>query len=622
MTFAPALAVVLTAQQRAAATAKAPHLLVLAGPGAGKTATLVARFHHLCSIGVPSARICALTFGRKAAESMRSRVAEGLAPGAVVAASTFHSFCMGSALRRDPAGFGLPAAFKVLSKDRDRSAIFTSRGLFWNDDVPILDVIDAAKDRMLDAAAFAREAASGAPWRRRAVPFFQAYEEALQAQGAVDFSDMVLLVARRLAADPLYATAFCGSFDHLLVDEYQDVNPAQVALLKAFAAAGVAIWAVGDDDQTLYGFRAADVANVVRFADAFPGAVTRILSMNHRSAAPLVEAAGRLISHNLHRVAKPVDLALDATVRQAQIVIRGYPDAATEATAVAYAVRSLIRDGLEPSRIAVLFRTSAVGSGMMPAFTAAGIPIEVRGGADLWGGLKGRLALGTLRAFRDGDTAAVRAILGSTWRTVPLLDEVRRSRAAVGADVAEQVARVRRALLALHARGACAREVAEWRSGIEAVMRWLEGCASLEAAEKLVREQSKAFLEPPTAAVAFSTVHAAKGLEFEAVFVAGWEDGVLPSSLSLDLEEERRIAFVAVTRARRILGLTYALRRDGPASPSRFLREIAGPSREGALVWTGDRADDTVTPPLLTGHESRRARMPLRETAAVPLAFS
>ncbi len=258
------------AQQSAAAGAG--HIqLVLAGPGSGKTTTLAGRFVHLVGQGVDRRRILALTFTKKAADEMKARIASalGLSSSADLTVATFHAFTFRH-LRRNPQAAGLSEKFQLWDAPQQRQ-VFHARRMWWNEETDILDIIGGAKERLLDAEGFAQEVAGDDEVLQAAVEFFRVYEKALQSAGAIDFADMVPLVVKAMDADPDYATGITGAFDHVLVDEYQDVNPGQVQLLDQFVRAGAGLWAVGDDDQTLYAFRAADVRFILDFPRKYEG---------------------------------------------------------------------------------------------------------------------------------------------------------------------------------------------------------------------------------------------------------------------------------------------------------------------------------------------------------------
>jgi DNA helicase II / ATP-dependent DNA helicase PcrA len=590
--------------QRAAATGTGSIQLVLAGPGSGKTTTLTGRFVHLVRQGTDRTRILALTFTRKAADDMKGRIAEALNLGAAndLTVATYHGFTF-RLLRRNPQLAGLDERFSLWDTPQQRH-VFHSRRMWWNEETDILDIIAGAKERLLDVQSFAKELDEDDDVLRNAVEFFKVYEQARKQAGAIDFADMVPLVVKAMDRHPDYAASVTGAYDHLLVDEYQDVNPGQLELIDRFVRAGVKLWVVGDDDQTLYAFRAADVRFILGFPKKYRGAQVHVLDRNYRSATQIVTAAKRLIANNRARRDKNYQpVVADA----GEIVIRGYKTPEIETRQVARAVVKLIKDGIDPRQIAVLYRTGSVGLALQPALQELGIPYEVRGAGDLWQGVAARLIVGSLYYLRDGASVEAMSRIGTSRRADIVRGKL--DQAGVGGSRPFATAcQIVRNIVATAVPGqASDRDRAEWISVVGAVVALASSCASLQELEVKIAEQSAALRKPSGNAVVLSTIHSAKGLEWEAVFIVGMEDGVVPHANNDDLEEERRVAYVGVTRARRLLGLTYANERFGQSSrPSRFLHELGG-REQGLCVWTGPRAEGADERlPLLSDRERRR----------------
>jgi DNA helicase II / ATP-dependent DNA helicase PcrA len=589
--------------------------LILAGPGAGKTTTLAGRFVHLVRQGVDRRRILALTFTKKAADEMKSRItaALNLPSPADLNVATFHGFAFRE-LRRNPHLAGLSERFPLWDAPQQRH-VFSSRRMWWNEEDDILDIISGAKERLLDAAGFAAELGPDDELLRRAVEFFRAYERALREAGAIDFADMVPLVVRTMEGNPAYAAAITGAYDHLLVDEYQDINPGQVALIDRFVAAGTNLWAVGDDDQTLYAFRAADVRFILDFACKYRDVEVHLLDRNYRSATRIVEAANRLIAHNRTRSPKA---GTPVTAEAGEIAIRGYRAAEVEARQVAKGVASLLKRGLSPRQIGVLYRTGAVGFALQPALQALQIPYEVRGAGDVWQSVAARLVVGSLFYLRDGESVEAMSRMGSGRRAERIRRDLARAKARERRDFSATCRFVRDAVAIAVPSRASDRERAEWVAVVEAVIALALTGRSLEELLAKIAEQSASLRKAPENAVALSTIHSAKGLEWEAVFLVGMEQGVLPHINNDDLEEERRVAYVGVTRAKRLLGMTFANMRLGQtSSPSQFLYELAGGQRRH-WAWTGPEANgaDERLPLLSDGERQHllagsRAKEPL-----------
>jgi DNA helicase-2/ATP-dependent DNA helicase PcrA len=590
--------------QQSAAAGTGRIQLVLAGPGTGKTTTLAGRFVHLVRQGVDRRRILALTFTKKAADEMKSRIAAALdLPSAAdMSVATFHGFTFRH-LRRNPQLAGLSERFPLWDTPQQRH-VFNSRQMWWNEETDILDIIAGAKERLLDAAGFAAEIEPEDEVLRRAVEFFRIYERALRDAGAIDFADMVPLVVRTIDKNPGYAAAMTGAYDHVLVDEYQDINPGQVALIDRFVTAGVNLWAVGDDDQTLYAFRAADVRFILDFPHKYRDVQVHVIDRNYRSATRIVAAANRLIAHNRVRCQKDCK---PVTAEAGEMVIRGYRTAEIEARQVAKGVAWLLRQGHSPQQIAVLYRTGSVGLALQPALHALGIPYEVRGAGDLWQGVAARLVVGSLYYLRDGESFEAMSRLGSGRRAEIVRSDLDQASAREKRDFSAACRLVRDIVATAVPARASDRDRAEWFAVVEAVMALASSCKSLDELVAKIAEQSASLRQAPANAVVLSTVHSAKGLEWEAVFLIGTEQGVLPHANNDDLEEERRVAYVGVTRAKRLIGLTFADMRFGQTSwPSQFLYELAGHERH-YCVWTdahANGADERL--PLLSDRERQR----------------
>jgi DNA helicase II / ATP-dependent DNA helicase PcrA len=600
--------------QASAARSDAPVQLTLAGPGSGKTSTLTGRFMYLTRQGVDPYRILAVTFTRNAAEEMRSRIARllALSTPARLEVMTFHAFAF-RLLRRNPAIAGLPDQFRLWDAPEQRQ-VFWSRRMYWNEDADILDIIGGAKERGLDAKAFAASIDPDDEVMTEAAKYFRVYEYALGLARAIDFADMVPLVSKAMAEDPAYRQTITGAYDHVLVDEYQDVNPGQITLLKHFVNDGVCLWVVGDDDQTLYAFRASDVRHILDFTERHSGAVTHWLDRNYRSAPEIVHAAKRLIGHNRARMSKDYQPVVSTP---GEIVIRGYATPEIEARQVARAIAELIGQGATPDSIAVLYRNGAIGFAFQGVLQKLRVPFAVRGGADLFQSAAARLVLGALTYLRDGESAAAMSRIGSNKRGEIVRDRLDRLPAALRGDFKVSAKHVRDIVGDAVPRRAPGRQKAEWHAIVDAVVEVALTCKTLAELESKIADQSRTLRNPPDNSVVLSTIHSAKGLEWDTVFLAGLEDGVLPHVNAEDIEEERRIAYVGVTRAKYRLGLTYAAERYGyNARPSPFLFEIAGKKKQNC-AWSGPHtkgADDRL--PLLRADElSRRSGRPAEGTS-------
>ncbi len=580
-----------------AATSPAAIQLVLAGPGSGKTTTLVRRFIHLVEQGVDPREILALTFTRKAADEMRERVWAACAdrlratlPGFAprdLAIATFHAFARGELVRDadaaqgEPGFSGLRAGFKILGDKRQQRPIFTRRSMWWRETGDILDIIANAKERLLDAGGFEAEVlqdpqrAGERTWIE-AVRYFQVYENELRLEGAIDLADFVPRVIAMIDGHPSARAAVTGRFRHLLVDEYQDVNPGQQLLIDRFVEDGVKLWAVGDDDQTLFSFRSSDVRLILGFEDHYREAAARWrlgrapedrdgasvlvhrLGCNYRSHAAIVGLGQRLIGRNEHRLAKPLaparpDIVRNDPVNRAAIV--GFATAEDEARQVAKAVKALLVRGVPPDEIAILYRLSALSHLLAVALVAAEVPFAVRGGGDLWQSPPARLLRGGLLYALQGETPQIMSIIGNSARGQSLRKAIdgRRIESCRTAEVNRQHPTrevlgeypSRRVPQPLDFKATFATVhalVSEMFPGtksgqngdpddaaaFEAAAAFIETFGSIEAMEKGVADLSRALEDKPKGVVVLSTIHKAKGLEWDFVFLVGCEDGIMP----------------------------------------------------------------------------------------------
>jgi DNA helicase-2/ATP-dependent DNA helicase PcrA len=614
-------------EQRAAVERTEGPLLVLAGAGSGKTRVLVHRLAHiLAEDRAAPEEIVAVTFTNKAAEEMRSRVAALLgASEAPSRVGTFHALCL-RVLRREAGRVGYGNDFQVFDADdalrlvkeclkgeRVEEASFPPRD--------VLRWISSVKNRGLDP----EEAAS----RRRGgdvlAAVHRAYQESLARMNAMDFDDLILNVLRLLERDPGRRAHWAGSCRYLLVDEYQDTNPPQYRLVKALSSVHGNVCAVGDEDQSIYQFRGADIGNILSFQWDFPGAVVVKLTRNYRSTGGILEAANSLVRRNERRIGKELWTEEGAGERVRFTLLRTDRD---EAAFVLETIRGL-RGRCRLEETAILYRTNAQSRLFEEALVAAGVPYRIYGGLRFYDRREVRDLMSYLRlAANPADDIAFRRAVGAPPRGIgaaalEAIEEAARkagaclSRAAEAALAAGRLparaAAPARAFLDLIARireraGTASpadllRDLIE-KIGYEDYLRRadpadaasrIENVSQLVAAAEESRSEGlQAFLDRASLlsetesaqgdrGVSLMTLHAAKGLEFHAVLLVGMEEGLLPHERTLqgdgDLEEERRLCYVGMTRARRLLHLTAAAERSSYGRPaattvSRFVEEI------------------------------------------------
>jgi DNA helicase-2/ATP-dependent DNA helicase PcrA len=603
-------------------------LLIVAGAGSGKTRVLTHRIGHLIEQqGVSPFRILAITFTNKAADEMRHRVEALIGPVAKkMWVSTFHAACV-RILRRDIGALGYPSSFTIYDEaDAVRLTGYVLRDL--NVDPKrfpprsVHATISAAKNELILPDEYAAKASS--IFERRIADIYREYQSRLQRAGALDFDDLLTLTVRLFDEHPDVLAHYQERFEHVLVDEYQDTNRAQNEIVLKLGAAHHNVCVVGDSDQSIYRFRAADIRNILEFEQAFPDVTVITLEQNYRSTQTILDAANAVIANNVGR--KPKNLWTDQGIGD-PIVRYHADDEGDEAQWVAHQI-ALLHD--EHDRrwgdVAVFYRTNAQSRVLEEHFMRVGIPYKVLGGTRFYDRREIKDAVAYLRAVANpadevsvkrvvnvpkrgvGDTTIGRVDNWATSHGLSFHDALRRADEA-GVSVAAQKGIASFLALLDEARG-----MLEEGPG-PVLERLLEGAGylkdlhvehSVEAEGRLenlaelvgsAREMASVddFLEQvslvsdtdeldgDSGAVVLMTLHSAKGLEFPIVFLIGCEDGVFPHIRSLtdpdELEEERRLAYVGITRARERLFVSHAWSRMlwGATQynpPSRFLDEI------------------------------------------------
>lgn len=602
-------------------------LLVIAGAGSGKTRVLTHRIAYLIEQrGVSPFEILAITFTNKAADEMKARVGRLVGPVASkMWVSTFHSACV-RILRRHAHRLGYPAQFTIYDQaDAVRMVTYILRDL--NIDPKKLPprsvhaAISAAKNRGLSVAAY-REAAQ-VIHERRIADVYEEYQTRLRRSGAMDFDDLLAVTVELLRTDAEVRAHYQRRFAHVLVDEYQDTNSVQNELVLTLAHEHRNAFVVGDGDQSVYSFRAADISNILEFEQAFPDATVVLLEQNYRSTQTILDAANAVIANNVTR--KPKELWTDAARGD---LIRRFTaeDEADEAMWVAGEMARYHDAGERWGDMAVFYRTNAQSRVMEEQLVRSGIPYKVIGGVRFYDRREVKDAMAYLKAVvNPDDEVSVKRVLNSPKRGigdgsvakidvfarergVTFLDALRRcdeagvtGRAIRGIEqfldiidsAAPVVGRGPGPLLEhLLERSGYVAEL-EADGGIEAEGR-LENLSEL-VGQALDYESIDEFLEQvglvadtdaldeDDSTVVLMTLHSAKGLEYPIVFLIGMEEGVFPHMRTLgepdEMEEERRLAYVGITRAERLLHVSSAWARSLHGStqynpPSRFLSEI------------------------------------------------
>ncbi|MBC8195160.1 MAG: DNA helicase PcrA [Actinobacteria bacterium] len=608
-------------------------LLVVAGAGSGKTRVLTRRVAYLISEkGISPFGILAITFTNKAAAEMKERVAALVGPVAHrMWVSTFHSACV-RILRGDADRIGFPSRFSIYDQsDAVRLTGYVIRDL--NLDVKrfparaIHASISASKNEGVGSSAY-MEKATG-PFEKRIAEVFVEYQKRLQRAGAMDFDDLLGNTVHLLRSNPDVLERHRSRFEHVLVDEYQDTNQVQNDLVMMLAQEHRNLCVVGDSDQSIYRFRGADIRNILDFETAFPDATVVILDQNYRSTQTILDAANAVITKNAGR--KPKELWTDSGPGESILRYKA-GDEVDEARWVVQRIRALRSSGdYTWSDLAVFYRTNAQSRAVEEQLVRSGVPYKVVGGTRFYDRREVRDAMSYLKlAANPADEVAAKRVLNVPKRgvgdtSVRRVDALAESTGcgfmeALGrcseAGVSGRAVAGIRSFLDLHGSlvgligdgPAAVLEAALAGSGyldelqaehsVEADGR-LENLAELVGVAREFDDVAE-FLEQvglvadtddiPDAEdglddgqVVLMTMHAAKGLEYPVVFIIGMEDGVFPHMRSLgdpdELEEERRLAYVGITRARQRLHLSHAWSRmlHGQTQynpPSRFLEEI------------------------------------------------
>jgi DNA helicase-2/ATP-dependent DNA helicase PcrA len=607
-------------------------LLVVAGAGSGKTRVLTHRIAHLIDEGVPPTAILAITFTNKAADEMRRRVAELVGPVTkAMWVSTFHSACV-RILRAHADLLGYPRQFSIYDQaDATRLTGYVIRdlGLDTKRFTPrgVQGTISLWKNELIDPPTAAARAQH--IFDRKHAEVYAEYQRRLHAAGAMDFDDLLVNTVVLFRQHPHVLEAYRERFQHVLVDEYQDTNVAQNELVLQLAGGHGNVTVVGDGDQSIYRFRGADLRNIVQFEDAFPeGVTTIVLDQNYRSTQTILDAANAVIANNIDR--KPKHLWTDVG-RGDRIVRFWAEDEHDEARFVAGTAHDLRNtDGFNWREIAVLYRTNAQSRIIEEALMRSGVPYKVVGGTRYYDRREIRDAMAYLRAaVNPADEVSVKRILNVPKRgigdtSVEKLDRyaatsgrgfVDALRHAGDAGVTGPAQRGIASFVALLDSLAdrlagevgpaellqAALEGSGYRAELEAEDT-VEAHGRLENLDELIGSAHEftrvdEFLEQVSLVadtdelpdgevedqIVLLTLHSAKGLEFPVVFLVGAEEGVFPSGRALtepdDMEEERRLAYVGITRARRRLFICHAWSRSlyGTTAynpPSRFLEEI------------------------------------------------
>jgi len=629
----------LNPEQRQAVLTKDGPVLILAGAGTGKTRAITYRMANLIATGVPAEAILAVTFTNKAAEEMRNRVTDLLLRAGVPPTqpwvSTFHSFCA-RLLRREAVAAGLPRDFAIYDDDDQLAAVKLAIANLQIDDDGlsprnVLSLISYAKNHgqtpeQLRAAAFDQDG-------RKTADVFGAYEKLLHESKAVDFDDLLLRSARLLRDSTVTRQKWQSFFQYIHVDEYQDTNRVQYDLLRLLTGPKQNVCVVGDEDQSIYGWRGADLSILLNFSRDFPNARVIKLERNYRSTQNILDAAGAVVANNPERLGKSLSAEKGGGTNLKYFEAR---DAQAEAEFVAGELERIQNDDSDQT-CAVEYRTNFQCRAFEEVFRRRGLRYKLVGGFSFYNRaeVKDVLAYVRLAMHPEDDISLLRVLnvpprgIGKT--TVDTLRETARvdssalwaaiEKLVAGASTGRAVAPLRafQQLIRKLQEALSSKEPADFLRAILEETGYMdmlkdrntpEDVARIENLEELARavaesmEAGETFADFLDAAALVSdadqydskqhvtliTLHSTKGLEFDHVFLTGMEEGICPHSRSVKedqekgIEEERRLVYVGMTRARKSLTLTRAVYRRvfgneqqlRASLPSRFLGEIPG----------------------------------------------
>ncbi|MHC9236802.1 ATP-dependent helicase [Pseudooceanicola sp. 502str34] len=628
----------LNAAQREAVEALDGPVLMLAGAGTGKTKALTSRIAHLLTQGrARPNEILSVTFTNKAAREMKDRVSRllGQSVEGMPWLGTFHAICV-KLLRRHAELAGLKSNFTILDTDdqlRLLKQLVQAEGI---DDKrwparQLANVIDGWKNRALTPEKVPTGDAEA--YNGKGVKLYAAYQQRLRELNACDFGDLLLHMVTIFQAHPDVLAQYQRWFKYILVDEYQDTNVAQYLWLRLLAGGHKNICCVGDDDQSIYGWRGAEVGNILRFEKDFPGAHVVRLEQNYRSTAHILAAASGVIKGNEGRLGKTLWTAAEGGEK---VRLIGHWDGEEEARWIGEEVEAMQRGtrGLQPYSLddmAILVRASHQMRAFEDRFLTIGLPYRVIGGPRFYERLEIRDAMAYFRlVISPADDLAFERIVNTPKRG---LGDKAQQKIQVAAR-SNGVPLVEGARILLEQKGLTGKGAAQLQLLVDNLQRWGRmvgeaGISHIELAEQILDESGytemwqndktpeapgrlenlkelvkalesfenlEGFLEHVAlimdneqetdgAKVSIMTLHGAKGLEFPAVFLPGWEDGLFPSQRSMDesglkgLEEERRLAYVGITRAEEVCTISFAGNRRvfgqwQSALPSRFIDEL------------------------------------------------
>ena len=631
----------LTESQKKAVFHISGPLLVIAGPGSGKTRVITFRIAALIDSGVNPRNICAITFTNKAAQEMRNRAFDlGASAGAHI--STFHSLCV-RILRRYAEQAQIKPNFSIYSESEQRTAMkhaIRDCNLETSNFPParMRDAVSTLKNKLIDVEAF--EGMADDFFSTCLAKIYTHYQQTLFENNALDFDDLLMKTAFVLEQNSEVRDELSNRFKYLLIDEYQDTNHAQYRIAQSLAAKHDNICVTGDPDQSIYRWRGADISNILAFEKDWPDATVVKLEENFRSTPQILEAADKLIAANTSRKQKTLIPTIDPGSEPEIIPCE---DEADEANRLAARIEQLTNEGISPKDIAVFYRINAASRPLEEAFIKQNIPYQIVRGVEFYNRKEIRDVLAYLKVLvNPADEVALLRIINTPARGIgkTSVDRARGYASSSGMQLYDALKKVK-AIDTL--KTAAKTKIAAFIDMLEEVKKDMQGpvaplvekvfaVSGLEAALKQIGDKdaidnvnalidAAAIFDKNTEEpslldylqqialfsdadsydntqdrVALMTLHTAKGLEFDNVFIVGLEEGLLPHERSAEdeeeLEEERRLLFVGITRAKQRLHISYARYRTYRGQlmrtiPSQFLFELGIKPEDNS-----DEADD------------------------------
>ena len=569
----------LNKQQLKATSIQSKYSLILAGPGTGKTTALVGRFSHLLESGFQPQTILCCTFAKKAADEISSRIQQETGINAKsLSVGTFHALAR-RLLKFHGSIIGVKAPEKVLSEKERLNKIYEIKkdlngvSLYKDFDSEasrpsaILRYIDSVREKLLDPEDASIDASeNGERLNILHAEVYRHYEQWLSESGNLDFPRMLQMGCKLLAHDAEHGCKIIKTYSHILVDEYQDINEAQKTMVDELLKGGASLWVVGDDDQAIYGWRGSESHFILDFDKNYPGTQKVALIKNYRSGKDVVSNANDLIHHAKYRHAKTIE---SESGLSSDVYIERCRDERSEADRVTRTIKHHIKGGISVEDIAVLSRTNMLPATVIDTLIAHEIPVVLKDGIQLFADLVAQDLLSAVALASD-----IKPEKG--WnRKLP--KNIENFAKKISKDEWPIKVKALATLFIKHSPLKLSEQ--DFASRIATIDYYKDYLLSFEEAAEVFKRVRRSMQQPVDGkGVHVGTIHKAKGLEWDTVFVIGWEDDMLPHVLNHSpkgIEEERRVAYVAITRPKNFLMMTYVEKRQGVEKKySRFLDEM------------------------------------------------